>query len=229
MNQSLNTEQARFNMVEQQIRPWDVSSQQVRDLLCQVKREGFVPAAHKGLTFMDLESPLQGTHEQALQTGECMLAPRVEARILQDLRVQPHETVLEIGTGSGYLAALLSRLAKRVISIEINPALARQARANLEQAGIDNVDVRVGDGSAEHFAEGPFDVIVLGGSVAEVPAELLAQLKVGGRLFAVVGDEPMMRASITTRTGEQQYDTSEPWDTVVPRLKNFAEHTGFRF
>lgn len=214
-------EQARFNMIEQQIRPWDVLDPEVLALLSVVKREDFVPLAHKALAFVDMELPLP--------EGQCMLAPRVEARMLQQLQVQKSEKVLEIGAGSGYMAALLAHRAHRVISLEIKPALAQMARANLQKAGITNAEVREADGSKDVSVDGPFDVIVLSGSVAEVPAALLAQLKTGGRLAAIVGNEPMMRATFVTRTGEASYTTAQPWDTVAPRLLNFPEPSRFNF
>jgi protein-L-isoaspartate(D-aspartate) O-methyltransferase len=214
-------EQARFNMIEQQIRPWDVLDPEVLALLSVVKREDFVPLAHKALAFVDMELPLP--------EGQCMLAPRVEARMLQQLQVQKTEKVLEIGAGSGYMAALLAHRAHRVISLEIKPALAQLARANLQKAGITNAEVREADGSKDVPADGPYDVIVLSGSVAEVPAALLAQLKTGGRLAAIVGNEPMMRATFVTRTGEASYTTAQPWDTVAPRLLNFPEPSRFNF
>ncbi len=214
-------EQARFNMIEQQIRPWDVLDPAVLQLLSAVRREDFVPLAHKALAFMDMEVPLPG--------GECMLAPRVEARLLQDLKVQPHEKVLEVGGGSGYMAALLAHRAQRVISLELNPELVQMARANLQKAGITNAEVREGDGAKDVSVDGPFDVILLSGSVAEVPKALLAQLKQGGRLAAIVGAEPMMRATFVTRTGEASYTTTQPWDTVAPRLRNFPEPSRFSF
>jgi protein-L-isoaspartate(D-aspartate) O-methyltransferase len=217
----MNFEQARFNMIEQQIRPWDVLDADVLHLLSVVKREDFVPLAHKALAFVDMEIPLGH--------GQSMLAPRVEARMLQDAAVQKHEKVLEIGAGSGYMAALLAHRAQRVISLEINPELAAMARANLQKAGIHNAEVRLVDGAVGAPAEGPFDVIVLSGSVAEVPQALLAQLKVGGRLLTIVGNEPMMRATIVTRTGEAEFKTSQPWDTVAPRLLNFPEPSHFQF
>jgi len=217
----MNLEQARFNMIEQQIRPWNVLDADVLELLSVVKREDFVPLAHKALAFMDMEIPLG--------QGQVMLAPRVEARMLQDAAVQKHEKVLEIGTGSGYMAALLAHRAQRVISLEINPELAQMARANLQKAGIHNVEVRQFDGAKGVSADGPFDVIVLSGSVAEVPQALLAQLKVGGRLIGIVGDEPTMRVNVVTRTSDAEFKTSTPWDTVAPRLLNFPEPSHFHF
>jgi protein-L-isoaspartate(D-aspartate) O-methyltransferase len=225
----MNLEQARFNMIEQQIRPWDVLDADILQLLSVMKREDFVPTAHKALAFADLEIPLRGTHEEAIRLGQCMLAPRVEARMLQDLAVQKHEKVLEIGAGSGYMAALLAHRAQRVISLEIESELVKMARENLQKAGILNAEVRQADGAKGVPVEGPFDVIVLSGSVAEVQHKLLEQLKPGGRLMAIVGDVPVMRATLITRSGEAEYRTTQGWDTVAPRLVNFPEHTRFHF
>ena len=232
---AMNYEQARFNMIEQQIRPWEVLDNQVLSLLAVVKREDFVPLAHKALAFVDMEIPLSSQLQQ--HPDQCMLAPKVEARILQDLAVQKHEKVLEIGTGSGYMAALLGHRAQQVISLEIVSTLAQTARENLQKAGIYNTEVRTGDGAAKIAQSvsgsdplrGPFDVIVLSGSVAEVPPALLALLKVGGRLSAIVGDEPVMRATLITRVEEDAWRTTQAWDTVAPRLLNFPEPSRFSF
>ncbi|WP_271009752.1 protein-L-isoaspartate O-methyltransferase family protein [Paucibacter sp. B51] len=217
----MNIEQARFNMIEQQIRPWDVLDAGVLQLLAVVKREDFVPPASKGLAFMDTEVALAG--------GQRMLAPRVEARLLQELKVARHEKVLEVGTGSGFMAALLGHRAQRVLSLEINPELAAQATLNLKRAGVLNVTVLEQDGSQGLAKEAPFDVILLSGSVAEVPSALLAQLKVGGRLAAIVGEEPVMRAQLITRVDDKNYRTTELFDTVAPRLQGFAERSSFQF
>jgi len=225
----MNFEQARFNMIEQQIRPWQVLDAAVLDLLAVVRREDFVPPAHKALAFADMELPLRGSGEEALRLGECMLAPKVEARMLQDLAVQKHEKVLEIGAGSGYMAALLAQRAQRVISLEIDAELVGMARTNLQKAGILNAEVRQADGARGVPVEGPFDVIVLSGSVAEVPHRLLEQLKTGGRLMAIVGEQPVMRATLITRTSTVEYLTTQGWDTVAPRLQNFPEHPRFNF
>ena len=221
MKAQMNLEQARFNMIEQQIRPWDVLDAHVLHLLSVVKREDFVPLPHKALAFVDMEVPLPA--------GQVMLAPRVEARMLQDLAVQKHEKVLEIGAGSGYMAALLAHRAQRMISLEIHAELAALARANLQHAGVHNAEVRHLDGSRAVPMEGPFDVIVLSGSLAEVPQFLLAHLKIGGRLGAIIGDEPMMRATFVTRVSDAQFRTIQPWDTVAPRLLNFPEPSHFHF
>jgi protein-L-isoaspartate(D-aspartate) O-methyltransferase len=186
-----------------------------------VKREDFVPLAHKGLAFVDMEIPLG--------KGQFMLAPRLEARMLQDIAVRKHEKVLEIGTGSGYMTALLAHRAQSVLSLEIDPDQAATARSNLQKSGVRNAEVRVADGATVVPAEGPFDVIVIGGSVAEVPPALLAQLKVGGRLIAIVGDDPVMRATLIQRTGDVNYVSTQPWDTVAPRLLNFPELAKFSF
>ncbi|WP_374663653.1 protein-L-isoaspartate O-methyltransferase [Ramlibacter sp.] len=229
MNAPLDLQRARFNMIEQQIRPWEVLDLEVLALLERVKREDFVPAAHRALAFVDMEIPLASPSEEAMRRGQCMLAPKVEARLLQDLAPQAHETVLEIGAGSGYMAALLASRAQRVFTLEIDPALAQLARDNLQRAGIRNAEVRQADGSKGMAAHGPFDVILLSGSVHEVPQALLDQLKVGGRLAAIVGDEPVMRATFVRRTGEATFATTQPWDTVAPRLANFAQPSRFHF
>jgi protein-L-isoaspartate(D-aspartate) O-methyltransferase len=229
MNAPIDLERARFNMLEQQIRPWNVLDTSVLDLLSVVRREDFVPLAHKALAFVDMLIPLREPTDEALQLGQCMLEPKVEARLLQDLHVQKHEKVLEIGAGSGYMAALLAHRAQRVVSLEIDPQLARMARQNLQRAGITNADVREADGSQGLASEAPFDVIVLSGSVAEVPQPLLSQLKTGGRLAAIVGFEPVMRMTIVTRTGDASFTTAQPWDTVAPRLLKFPEPSRFTF
>ena len=222
-------EQARFNMIEQQIRPWDVLDPQVLELLFVLKREEFVPEAHKALAFVDMQIPLLGSTEEALATGRCMLEPKVEARLLQEAAPQPHEKVLEVGAGSGYMAALLAARAQHVVTVEIDPDVAAMARHNLQRAGVRNVEVREADGARGLPGEGPFDVILLSGSVAEVPQALLSQLKVGGRLVTIVGHEPVMRATVVTRTGEASYATAQRWDTVAPRLRHFPQPSRFHF
>ncbi|MEY2683481.1 MAG: hypothetical protein RJA09_625 [Pseudomonadota bacterium] len=220
-------DKARFNMIEQQIRPWEVLDVQVLHLLSVIRREDFVPPAYKHLAFVDMEIPLG-----ALE-GERMLAPKVEARALQDLALQATDKVLEIGTGSGYMAALLASQCAHVTTLEINPSLAQAASHNLAQAGITNAEVRTTDAAAHRFsacnADAPYDAIVLSGSVADIPADLLDLLKDGGRLFAITGQEPVMRASLVRRTGPAAFHTVQPWDTVAARLRNMPQPTGFRF
>jgi len=218
---TMNIEQARFNMIEQQIRPWEVLDQGVLSLLSIVKREDFVPPAYRSMAFVDTQVPLPH--------GQSMLEPKVEARLLQELAVQRHERVLEIGAGSGYMAALLAHKAQHVTTIEIDPELARMASENLKRAWVLNARVIEADASAGLVVDGPFDVIVLSGSVAEVPRALLAQLKPGGRLTAIVGQLPVMRAVLMTRGDDAGHSTIELFDTVAPRLIGFGEPSRFTF
>jgi len=223
MNPTNDLERLRFNMIEQQIRPWDVLDFEILELLGSIRRENYVPTAHRALAFFDMEIPL------GAGPGQVMLSPKVEARMLQDLHVGKQESVLEIGTGSGFMAAMLAHRAAHVLSLEIDPQLAATAAQNLRDNGVSNVEVRVADG-AKPLPSGPsFDVIVLSGSVARVPQNLLGSLKIGGRLAAIVGDEPMMRAHFVTRVGEGKWDIVQPWDTVAPRLLNFPAPSRFNF
>jgi protein-L-isoaspartate(D-aspartate) O-methyltransferase len=220
----MNVELARFNMIEQQIRPWDVLDPAVLSLLASVRREDFVPAAHKAMAFVDCQIPLL-----ADASGPCMLEPKVEARLLQELHVQHHERVLEIGTGSGFMAALLAHKAREVITLEIRPELVALATENLRRAGLSRVRVLQADGAQPLPVDGPFDVILLSGSVAELPKALLQQLKVGGRLAAIVGQPPIMRARIATRANDSAWSEVDVFDTVAPRLQGFAEPSRFSF
>jgi len=218
---AMNVEQARFNMIEQQIRTWEVLDQGVLSLLSVVKREDFVPAAYRSLAFVDTQVPLPN--------GQAMLEPKVEARLLQELAVQRHERVLEIGTGSGYMAALLAHKAQHVTTVDIDPELTRLASENLKRAWVMNARVIGADASNGLIVDGPFDVIVLSGSVAEVPRPLLGQLKPGGRLTAIVGQLPIMQAVLVTRGEEAGHSTVELFDTVAPRLVGFPEPSRFTF
>jgi protein-L-isoaspartate(D-aspartate) O-methyltransferase len=217
----MNIEQARFNMIEQQIRPWNVLDQDVLDLLHVVKREQFVPAAYQNLAFADVEIPLPG--------GEAMLAPKFEARILQEVGVKKHETVLEIGTGSGYMAALLAHRAAKVTTVEINPETAELAKKNLANAGIHNVTVEVGNGAQGWEKGAPYDVIVISGALEVLPEAILKQVKVGGRIAAIVGQAPVMEASIITRTGENSYSTIKVFETNVRYLTGAPVPSHFQF
>ena len=217
----MNIEQARFNMIEQQIRPWDVLDPGVLSLLAVVKREDFVPAGCRSMAFMDTEIPLP--------EGQCMLAPRVEARMLQELQLQRHESVLEIGAGSGFMAALLAHRSRQVFTLEISETLARMAKDNLRGAAVMNATVICANGCRGLNGEAPFDAIVLSGSVAEVPQQLLEQLKIGGRLVAIVGNEPVMRARLFTRSDDSSWSQTDLFDTVAPRLQGFPESDRFRF
>jgi protein-L-isoaspartate(D-aspartate) O-methyltransferase len=218
---SMNVEQARFNMIEQQIRPWDVLDTSVLNLLSVVRREDFVPPAHQAQAFMDLELPLGA--------GRALLAPRVEARLVQDLNLSKRDTVLQIGAATGYVTALLAHKAQRVIGLEADAALASTARANLRKAGVNNAEIVQADGAQGLAAQAPFDAILLTGSVAQVPQALLDQLKVGGRLLAIVGQEPVMQATLFTRIADGQFSRQELFDTVATRLAGFTEPSRFQF
>ncbi|MES2116418.1 MAG: protein-L-isoaspartate O-methyltransferase [Pseudomonadota bacterium] len=217
----MNIEQARFNMIEQQIRPWDVLDPDVLDLLVVVKRENFVPAAHKNLAFVDTEIPLPG--------GQCMFTPKLEARLLQELNVKKHENVLEVGSGSGYMAALLAHKGRHVTTVEILPELKALAEKNLADNGVSNVTVELGD-AAQGWAKGaPYDVIIISGGLPSLPEAFLQQLKVGGRLVAIIGDAPLMKAQLITRTGEAGYDTKTLFETNVKLLSLASAPSHFTF
>jgi protein-L-isoaspartate(D-aspartate) O-methyltransferase len=219
-NSAMDYEQARFNMVEQQIRTWDVLDQDILDLLFVVKREDFVPAAYRTLAFADLELPL--AH------GQRMWAPKTEARVLQAMGLEARESVLEIGTGSGYFAALLSRCAGMVTSVEIDPALSTDAALRLARHGITNVHCEIGDG-ARGWGSDAYDAIVLTGSTPLLPDEFFRQLKPGGRVFAIVGDAPVMTARLVHWSGPGSRVTSDLFETVVIPLVNAATPARFRF
>jgi protein-L-isoaspartate(D-aspartate) O-methyltransferase len=224
----MNTEIARFNMIEQQIRPWEVLDQAVLSLLGTVRREDFVPASKRALAFVDTQVPLL----EGDSLGPCMLEPKVEARLLQELQLQRHERVLEVGTGSGFMAALLAHRAMQVFTLECHPALVEMARDNLRRNGVMGaqvLQVTAEEGAQGLPAEAPFDAIVLSGSVAQVPRALLEQLKVGGRLVAIVGELPIMRARLFTRVGPAAWSDVDLFDTVAPRLQGFGEPSRFQF
>jgi protein-L-isoaspartate(D-aspartate) O-methyltransferase len=226
MHPALDIEKARFNMVEQQVRTWDVLDQSVLDLLFIVKREEFVPPAYRALAFADMEIPLRiGEWD----SGEFMWAPKMEARILQELTIKSNERVLEIGTGSGHMAALLAHKADDVVSLEIEPRLKAFGEANLRRAGVHNVRVQLADGSREPVGNAPYDVIVVTGSLPIVTPALTGQLKVGGRLAAIVGEEPAMVARIITRATEDGYDVLNLFETYVKPLRNAPRPSSFKF
>ena len=211
-------EQARFNMIEQQIRPWDVPDAQLLNLLSLLKREQFVPAGRQPLAFMDMEIPLGH--------GAYMWQPKLEARVLQELHVQKGERVLEVGTGSGYLTALLSRLAAQVTSVEIVPELSAQAAHKLAAFDFDNIQLEVGD-AAKNWGASQYDVIVLTGSVPLDPKEFQQQLTMGGRLFAIVGDAPAMQAKVITRLANDVFESVTLFETNVTPLQNAPQPQRF--
>lgn len=216
----MNIEQARFYMIEQQIRTWDVLDQGILDLLSIVKREEFVPAAYKTLAFADTEIPLP--------CGESMFTPKLEARILQEAAVKKHENVLEIGTGSGYMAALLAYKARHVTSVEIEPELKAFAEKNLSKTLVDNVNVALGDG-AKGWGTEQYDVIIVSGSLPVVPASMLRQIKIGGRLLAIVGEAPVMSVEIISRISDISYNTLKLFETNVKPLRNAVTPSHFKF
>lgn len=208
----MDIEQARFNMVEQQIRPWDVLDQDILDLLFVVRRENFVPAALRDLAFVDTPIPLGH--------GAEMLEPKIEARVLQELHVRSTDTALEIGTGSGYMAALLGARASQVTTVEIERALAERARENLIASGALNVRVEVGDAAQGWPVHAPYDVILVSGGLPVLPQELVAQLRPGGRLIAFIGEAPLMNATLVTLNADGSQTQEILFETLLPTLRN---------
>ena len=217
----MNLEQARTNMVEQQIRTWEVLDQDVLDLLYLVPREQFVPAEHRALAFSDLEIPIGH--------GERMWQPKLEARVLQELSIKKTDRVLEVGTGSGYFTALLAHRGAQVHSVEINPALAEMGRRNLERHGADNAVLELGDAARGWPQHAPYDVIVLTGSTPVLPAAFLEQLAPGGRLFAVVGEAPAMAARLVVSSPAGGGRATDLFETVIRPLANAERASRFKF
>ncbi len=215
----MNLEKARFNMIQQQIRPWEVLDQRVLDAMQALPRDEFVPEAYRKLAYADIRIPIA--------EGQCMMTPKVEARIAQELRLTGEDEVLEVGTGSGFLTALLASLAGHVHSVEIHEALSRTAGERLAAHGIGNVSLEVGDGSRGWSAKAPYDAIAVTGSLPMLGDELQGQLKVGGRLFVVVGESPVMEARIVTRVGEQDYATESIFETDLPALEGIEKPEEF--
>jgi len=217
----MNFELAHFNMIQQQLRPWKVTNEAVLELLASVNREDFVPAAYRNFAYSDIEIPL------GFDTA--MLAPKIEGQMLQALKIKNGDNILEIGTGTGYMAALLASRAARVWSVEIVPQLAETARAILRRLGFANVTVETGDGLTGLPAHAPYDVIIISASVPSVPSELLAQLKVGGRMFAIVGSEPAMTAQLITRETDSAFHTQGLFETIAAPLANAPQLPRFVF
>lgn len=221
----MDLEQTRYNMVEQQIRPWDVLDQKVLNLLFELRREEFVPAVYRSLAFVDMEIPLGH--------GEVMLAPKMEARILQELQIKKTDRILEVGSGSGYLTALLAKQGEHVYSVEIMPELKAMAEKNLRTHDITNVTLEQGDAAHGWPDHGPYDVIVLTGSTPVLPEAFQNSLKTGGRLFAVVGDAPVMEAVLVTCVAQEKeagvYNTVTLFETCIPLLKNAQQPERFVF
>ena len=221
----MNLEQARVNMIEQQIRTWDVLNHQVLQTLVAVRREAFVPAAYQSLAFVDTEIPLPGV--------ENMLSPKLEARLLQEAAIGEHESVLEIGAGSGYMAALMAHHARHVTTVEILPELKQLAEKNLANYGVANVNVELGNGAHGWSGSGsraaPWDVIMISGALPVLPHAFLEQLRIGGRLLAVIGEAPAMSACLITRTKEDAWDKRTLFETCIKLLHDAETPSAFHF
>ena len=217
----MNFEKARFNMVEQQIRPWEVLDFDVLDLLMSVRREEFVPEAYKSLALSEAEIPLGH--------GASMLIPVIEGKILQAIQVKRSDKVLEVGAGSGYFAALLAARADWVRTVEIEPALVTMAHENLKRYGVENVIVEEGDAICGWPSKAPYDLIVVSGGVPFIPETLLQQIKVGGRLFAFVGEPQLMTATLVTQVSEGNFRTESLFENAVPMMRNAPQKSQFKF
>ena len=221
MNSQLDLERARFNMVEQQIRPWDVLDPRVLELLLRVRREDYVPAQYRALAFADMEIPLGH--------GERMLSPKLEARMLQELALRPEDRILEVGTGSGYMTALLASLGGHVYSVDIVPEFTQSAAARLAAHGITNVTLETGDAAGGWDRHAPYDAIVLTGSVPVLPAAYPRSLQAGGRLIAVVGEPPVMEACLVTCASAGACATTGLFETCIAPLRNAPRPKRFVF
>ncbi len=217
----MDIEQARYNMVEQQIRPWDVLNQNVLDLLLKLKREDFVPPAHQALAFVDMEIPLGH--------GEAMWTPKLEARVLQELALGPTDRVLEIGTGSGYLTALLAAQVAEVVSVDIHADFVAAATGKLRAHGITNVSLHTGDAATDWLDNVGFDAIVLTGSTPVLSDAFRRHLNVGGRLFAVTGTAPVMQAQLVTCTAPGAFRSVTLFETCLAPLVNAPQPAAFVF
>lgn len=220
-SEDFDAEKARFNMIEQQIRPWNVLDTDILELVASVPREMFVPEASRGRAFADVRVPL--AH------GQCMLSPKEDAKILQGLKVKPTDTVLEVGTGSGYMTALLGKLAETLYSVDIIPEFVNSAQSRLEELEITSANLEVADAASGWEHHGPYDVIVITGSLPSLPDSFRHSLKDGGRLFAFLGDAPAMSAALITRINEHEWRQESLYETVVDRLINAAQENAFVF
>jgi protein-L-isoaspartate(D-aspartate) O-methyltransferase len=216
----IDFEKARFNMIEQQIRPWEVLDQRILDILASTPREDFVPPRYRNLAFADVCIPLG--------QNQVMMRPIVEGRLLQALAVEPSERILEVGTGSGYLTACLAKLGKRVLTVDIFPEFVKAAQPKLKAQGISNVLLRTGD-AAQGWGNQRYDVIVITGSLPVLPDSWQRQQEVGGRLFVIVGEPPVMEALLITRLSEREWNTESLFDTELPPLLNALKPRVFEF
>lgn len=217
----MNFEQARFNMVEQQIRPWEVLDGRVLSLLETLQREDFVPVRYRKLAFADVSVPLDA--------GQVMMRPKIEARMLQALDLQDDETVLEIGTGSGFVTACLASLAKRVVSVELFEQLHREASAKLADKNFNNIELFTGDAMRGWQPEQAHDVVVVTGSVPVVPEQFLGWVNPGGRMFVIRGESPAMEALLMTRQDVTEWSVESLFETDLPALENASLDPAFEF
>jgi len=217
----MNFETARFNMLEQQIRPWEVLDQNSLDIIEEIPREDFVAAPYKAMAFADIELPLGH--------GQYMLAPKIEAKILQALQIQKTDKILEIGTGSGYLTALLASQGQQVKSLDINPEFTELANSRLSALNISNVQLETADAAQDYDTTEKFDVIVITGSLPTLPNTYKKKLTTGGRLFVVTGQEPVMEARLVTRTSNDQWADVALFETQLAVLENAATTNAFNF
>ncbi len=218
---SATLEKARYNMVQQQIRPWSLPSDEILDTISAIPREDFVPPEYRNLAFSDSETPIG--------FNQVMMSPKLEARLLQALTIKPNETVLEIGTGSGYLTALLASLARHVVTLEIIPELQEQAQAKFKTHGIVNINSICGDAAHGWPQNGPYDVIVVTGSISFMQHDFRESLNVGGRLFVIVGDAPVMTAQLIRCTGKNQWTQESLFETELAPLSNISQPDRFSF
>ncbi len=217
----LNVEQARFNMIEQQVRPWDVLDPKALDLMQAMPREAFVPAGYEGLAYADIDVPMGN--------GDCMLAPKYVGRMLQAVDFDKGDVALEIGTGTGYLTALLGKACREVISVDIDPDMSAAAKKNLEAQGIDNVTLETGDAAQGWNAHAPYDIILITGSLPVLPEAFEKSLNRGGRLVAIVGDAPVMEAILITRTSDTEWSREVLFETEIKPLQNAVQPQRFTF
>jgi protein-L-isoaspartate(D-aspartate) O-methyltransferase len=217
---AVDFDQARINMIEQQIRPWEVLDERVLEVLASTPREDFVPPRYRNLAFADVCIPLGH--------GQVMMRPNVEGRLLQALAIQPSDCILEVGTGSGYLSACLAKLGARVISVDIFPEFIREAQQKLKRQQINNVLLHSGD-AVHGWGKQRYDVIAITGSLPVLPDQWGQQLNVGGRLFVIVGEPPIMEALLITRLSEGEWTQESLFDTEIPALLNASKPAVFEF
>ena len=221
MMSTMNMAQARHNMIEQQIRPWDVLDQRVLELIDGLPRDKFVPMAYLKLAYADINIPLNH--------GQVMMPPKIEARMLQALNIKSSDIILEVGTGSGYVTALLARSGKHVYSVDVYPDFVESAGRKLAELGISNVTLESGDAVNGWDSHAPYDVIAITGSLPALPDTFLQSLKIGGRLFVITGQEPVMEAYLITRNAEQSWVKQPLFETVLPPLVNASQPQRFVF